>query len=412
MRFLFVSAQLPGHLDWGGYLATAMTLQRMGHDLLWASGDAVRDQLAQAGIRQHTLIETGWRWPPPPPLQPVPKQDANADPAEAERAFRQRKQLRSLDQWLETERVVAAAHELLSVAENYRPHLIVGETFMASAAIVGELTDTPFVVAGWPAPLSRPQSSSDAMVELARVRLQDILTRCRASGRNWTAEGPPALCSPHMHVTYWSPTWFSGIEHGAQTRHFGGLANALPAAPRLLPPLLPEADDGPWVLVTLGTSFNNDPNFFIAAAHAVDRMGGIPLLALGRPLRPQVLAPLQGRLPASARLFELVNFQELFPHLAAAIHHGGAGTTHRLSPMLSLRSSCPTPATRCAKRLGSRAAALACNSLPHKLPFNGWPMFWRHFCRTERQCAPIPGRYKRSLTSLAERRPRRSPWSS
>ena len=41
MRFLFVSAQIPGHLDWGGYLETAAELHRRGHDVLWASGPAV-----------------------------------------------------------------------------------------------------------------------------------------------------------------------------------------------------------------------------------------------------------------------------------------------------------------------------------------------------------------------------------
>ena len=45
MRILCVSAQLPGHLDWGGYLATAAELARRGHDMLWTSGIAVAEQV-------------------------------------------------------------------------------------------------------------------------------------------------------------------------------------------------------------------------------------------------------------------------------------------------------------------------------------------------------------------------------
>ena len=41
MRLLFCSAQLPGHLDWGGYLPTAVELAQRGHTVLWASGAAV-----------------------------------------------------------------------------------------------------------------------------------------------------------------------------------------------------------------------------------------------------------------------------------------------------------------------------------------------------------------------------------
>ena len=71
MRLLFCSAQLPGHLDWGGYLATAVELAQRGHTVLWASGAAVGKRIVAAGLSFQVLEETGWRWPPPPPL-PAP----------------------------------------------------------------------------------------------------------------------------------------------------------------------------------------------------------------------------------------------------------------------------------------------------------------------------------------------------
>ena len=70
MRVLFLSAQMPGHLDWGGYLQTAAELARRGHDTLWASG---RRGAGPPSQRANVALprawrNTGWRWPPPPPL--------------------------------------------------------------------------------------------------------------------------------------------------------------------------------------------------------------------------------------------------------------------------------------------------------------------------------------------------------
>jgi UDP:flavonoid glycosyltransferase YjiC (YdhE family) len=83
------------------------------------------------------------------------------------------------------------------------------------------------------------------------------------------------------------------------------------------------------VLITLGTSFADDPNFFLAAAQAADRLGCLPVLALGRTPSPAT-APWLARLPASAVTRALVAFDAVLPYAAAAIHHGGAGTTHAL----------------------------------------------------------------------------------
>ncbi len=316
MRFLFVSAQLPGHLDWGGMLPTAVELQRGGHTVQWASGPAVQALVERAGVDFHSLAETGWRWPPPPPLS------AQAGPD----AQRQR-QLRALDQWLDEGRVACAAAELIALGQSQLPDVVVAEMFMAGAALAAEALGVPFAVAGWPAPAFTAGEPSPLTLA-ARERLAHLLERFSLAGTNWTSAGPPSLCSPHLHLDFWSRRWYAGARLGAQTRHVGGLAPATP--PPEPPPHLPAPDDAPWVLVTLGTSFNNDPNFFIAAAHAVDRLGGLPLVVLGRPLTEEALGPLRGRLPRRSKLFPAIPYDQVFPYLAAAIHHGGAGTTHAL----------------------------------------------------------------------------------
>ena len=136
MRLLFLSAPLPGHLDWGGYLPTAAALRRRGHEVLWASGAAVKAAVTGAGVPFHTLAATGWRWPPPPPL-PAPQ---NAD----DPAWRRQRALRALDQWLDEARVGAASAELLAVVQSYRPDVVVSEMFVAAAGIVAELAGVPF----------------------------------------------------------------------------------------------------------------------------------------------------------------------------------------------------------------------------------------------------------------------------
>ncbi len=321
MRLLCVSAQLPGHLDWGGYLATAAELARRGHSVTWASGAAVAGLVERQGLPFVPLAETGWRWPPPPPLV--------ESPHDAPHAIMRQKQLRALDQWLEPDRVAAAVSGLTDVVAGVRPDLILSEMFVAAAGIVAEQAAIPLAVMGWPAPLRHHLTGADEMVLLARQRLDDLLARYGLRGDNWTPDGPPALCAPRLHLTYWSPGWFGGAPQGSQTVHAGGLAGE--RRPDHTPdPALPAPDHVPWVLITLGTSFNADPNFFIAATHAADQLGCVPLLALGAPPSAPWVQQLRGRLPRAAVLRERVDFAAVLPDVAAAIHHGGAGTTHAL----------------------------------------------------------------------------------
>lgn len=322
MRILCVSAQLPGHLDWGGYLATAAALAQRGHTVLWASGNAVAEQVNHAQVAFHSLSETGWRWPPPPPLPT----DAAADA----QSFLKQKQSRALDQWLEVDRVIAATDELSALTVEFQPDLILTEMFVAAAGLVAEQVNVPLVVMGWPAPVPQAMNGADDMAVVARKRLDALLARFGLSGVHWTVSGPPALCSPLLHITYWSPSWFAGMAVAEQTVHVGGLRPESQERAAGADPTLPSPEDAPWILITLGTSFNADPNFFLAAAHAADQLGCLPLLALGVPLETDWVQTMQPRLPRSARLRSHLNFGAILPHVTAAIHHGGAGTTHAL----------------------------------------------------------------------------------
>ena len=163
MRILCTSAQLPGHLDWGGYLQTAIELQRRGHEVLWATGRAVAPFLENAGLPAHFLTETGWRWPPPPPLEPPP------DIAPEE--LRRQRALRALDQWFDEERVTKATTELIALGHSFRPNLIVSEVFLSAAGLAAEALAIPFVIVGWPAMQPKTTGGHQDIVNEARQRL-------------------------------------------------------------------------------------------------------------------------------------------------------------------------------------------------------------------------------------------------
>ncbi len=316
MRFLFVSAQLAGHLDWGGYLPTAAELHRRNHAVLWASGEGVAEVVAAAGVPFAALAETGWRWPPPPPIQrPEGMDDA---------AWRLLRAGRALDQWLDPPRVAAAVDELSAVAAAFAPDVIVSEVFVAAAGIVAEQRSVPFVVVGWPAVAAALSPATSPLITAARARLDSLLAHARVRGANFAVDGPPALRSPLLHLTFWSDSWYRGISLLPQTRHMGGLPlDALPADPAL-------PDDRPGVVITLGTSFHYDPAFFLGAAHAAERLGCLPLLLLGRVPGATEYAGWLRQLPAGSAVRSTVDLRSVLPYAAAAIHHGGAGTTHAL----------------------------------------------------------------------------------
>jgi UDP:flavonoid glycosyltransferase YjiC (YdhE family) len=180
------------------------------------------------------------------------------------------------------------------------------------------------VVAGWPAMKPKTAGDDEPLVSEARTRLQQLLQRFGLHGLNWTKDGAPALVSPALHVTYWSPRWYTGLDLLPQTQHVGGLTT--PSAQS--GPPWPELD--PWVLITLGTSFGNDVNFFLAAAHAAVQLGCLPILALGNQFSATQVGDLRARLPQQAILVATIAFDSVLPNVAAAIHHGGAGTTHAL----------------------------------------------------------------------------------
>jgi len=278
-RFWFVSAPLPGHLDWGGFIKTARVLQAGGHEVLWVSAPPIADLVQAAGLPFAAIPETGWLWP----LPPTPDLD-RLRPDEAMRL----RYSRALDTWL-TEALIGPAVEALRTLAGERgaPDAIATDPFLAASALVAEALDVPLAVCGWPAQPAPDERHllpiQIGLAQDAQTRIRRLLDRFGLQGRYFAQGLTPAVQSPDLHLSYFSRYWHQSDPDVLPQTHFGG---GMPSAPRDEPPdwlrALPE--DTPCGLVTLGTVFTGDLGFLSWAAQGMARIGLIPIVVLGRPL--------------------------------------------------------------------------------------------------------------------------------
>ncbi len=327
--FLLASVPLPGHLDWGGYLSTAVELVRRGHEVLWVSEARIASRVERAGVPFRAVERIGWKWPPDP--LPHPLATSSSLPSEEKAIERSALRLRrAMDSWLSVDWVERGTRALIALAREWKPDVIVAEPFVTSAAIAAEVVETPYVQVGYPAAPWETHGLSDTeriVAEEGAARWKRVLGTFNASGVNWP--GGLALWpqSPHLHICFWSREWYGDeSEILLQTQFVGGLSRpAQGESPRWFEQL---PQDQPIVFITLGSTFTDDVAFFINSARAATLAGAFAVVAYGEgELSPDLKARLAVRLP---RCFAVrwVDYAHLFPRLAAIVHHGGVGTTH------------------------------------------------------------------------------------
>lgn len=323
--FWFVSAPLPGHLDWGGLLRTAQALAQAGHRVSWLSGKQVARMVTRAGLDFIPLRQTGWLWPPPP----LP--DVSRLPPQEAVMLRYR---RALDTWLSVEPVRAAAAELIALGQTAgAPDMIVTDPFISAAALAAEALDAPLAVGGWPALAELDEERLLGVQKTlgadSRARLRRLLDCFNLQGRNFSRGAAPSVQSPLLHLCFFTEDWYAEERGGLvpQNAFLGGA----PSAPDDDAPdwLNAIPADAPLALITLGTAFTGDLGFFSWAAQAAARLDLIPIVVIGwTPLAPERKAELLAALPRRARLLNWVDFHHVLPRARLAIHHGGMGTTH------------------------------------------------------------------------------------
>jgi hypothetical protein len=321
-HFWFTSAPLPGHLDWGGLLKTAQALQALGHDVAWVSEAPIGRLVEHAGIPFAAVEASGWLWPPPP----LPTMAEFVNENMVTLRFR-----RALDTWLSEELVAQGTAALRDLASRIDPpDVIVTDPFLAAAALGAELLGVPLVVGGW---ASGPPMDEDQMLYVQRQlgheaseRIERLGMRFGISGVNFSGGPAPSIQSPALHISYFNAYWHQGETVLPQTAFVGGRITP-PSTP--VPEWLRALDDQPLGLVTLGSTFTGDLNFFAWGAQAVAAAGLIPLVVLGpTPIPPEQKERLKANLPGGTRLLTWIDYEHVFPRLKVILHHGGMGTTH------------------------------------------------------------------------------------
>lgn len=315
LRIAFVSAPLPGHMDWGGMHRTAAALRQRGHEVVWVSEPRAKPFVDRLGLPFAPVTATGWLWPPPPmPPGLSPEERAR----ERER--------RGVAVWLSPERVVPAVHALVDFFSRWKPDVIVTEPFLAAAAFAAELVERPLVVAGWPAvrfseevPVHQRHAAA-----LARQWFDEIRKAVGAQGVYWIKGPRPWVRSPHLHLAYFTPEWYRPWQVLSPPTAFVGGKPLAPAGP---PPswLSQLGKASRVVFVTLGSTFVEDARFFARAARAAQAQGVRVVVAAGT---PEMAAQLRPQLPEAAIVEPWVDYAHLFPRIDVAVHHGGVGTTH------------------------------------------------------------------------------------
>ena len=308
MHILCFSIDLPGHLDWGGYLETAAELARRGHEVAWVSGPAVKAQARAAGVSFMPVPETGWQHVMPP-----------LDPSLSSQQRELERRRRALTVWLDPAHVLRAENELAAIADDFEPDVILIEPFAAAGALLAERRNLPLVVVGRPAqPPKEPNPRR--LPNPAIPFVKKLLDTAGIEGRYWDMDrGQPR--SPYLHLDFFSREWYADLPAvESQTRFCGGLPE--PAQPLDFP-----TDARPLLLVTLGTTFANDENFFRIAGESALLAVGMPLIVTGQRI-PKVLASLRDAPPGPAMIREWIDYGLVFPHLSGIVHHGGMATTH------------------------------------------------------------------------------------
>ncbi len=313
-RFLFVSAPLPGHMDWGGMHRTALALRARGHEVVWASEETARPWLERWNLPFLSLPTTGWRWP---------HQDVGGNAATEPH---QARALRAVAVWLTPEEVLPATEALVACIRSWQPDAIVTEPFIAAAAFAAELAHVPLVVAGWPAISFTgevPPHQREAAHQ-AQTWFEEIRARLGCQGRFWVKGERPWIRSPWLHLAYFTAEWYAAWHVLVPPTAFvGGIpAQPLESAPSWLNDLPPTK---PTVFVTLGTTFVEDELFFRRVTEAALKEGSHVIVAAGKPSFAQHLRRV---LPDPVTVTPWVDYHHVFPRVQLVVHHGGMGTTH------------------------------------------------------------------------------------
>jgi len=318
--FLFTSAPLFSFLDWGGYLKTAQVLVQRGHRVVWATEEGqVADLIRQAGVEVAVVEAMGFTWElPPEPHDYSPESWA---------VYRLK---RNFDTWLTVEKVAAEAQALIDMAQRLKAQAIIADPFLAAAALATEVLDLPYGIVGMPAvsPVEKTWLPVEAEIfKDGLARLDQLCTQFEVTGRHFIQLNAGLWPhSPYLHLSFFTEDWYDWRDDVIlpQNKFVGGVkSEPQTPAPAWFDDL---PADKPLILVTLGSTYNYEPDFFYTAIKAISSMGVFPIVATHN---SDLAAGLSDNVPSVlAMILDTIPVDHLFPRLRGLVQHGGPGMTH------------------------------------------------------------------------------------
>jgi UDP:flavonoid glycosyltransferase YjiC (YdhE family) len=293
---LFTSVPGVGHLH--PMLPLAAAVVEQGHDLLWATGAGGCERLGRWGI---DTAEAG-----------VEEADGIAD---FNRRFPEVRDLAPHEvpdfmfpKLFGTLRAPEMLRDLTPIAERWNPDLVVCDAAELAGPIVAAERGVPNVTHSFGA-LLPPARVAAAAEEVASL---------------WQARGleprPFCGCYDYLYLDIYPPSLQTG-----DASHLGPRQlvrpEGLATAGEPVPDFTTTDTDLPLLYVTLGTVFSSDAVLSTVLAAISDLPVRI-VVTVGPRVDPELLAPQ----PSNVHVARYIAQQDLLPHCAAVISHGGSGT--------------------------------------------------------------------------------------
>ena len=297
MRALFSSTRGAGHFN--PLVPFARAFERAGHEVLVAGPPDLAGPVESAGFRFSQFDP-----PPDDELGPVWARVPELPPEEANAAV--------VGEIFGRLNSTAALPRLRETCERWRPDVVLRDPNEYGSALAAELHGIPHarVAIGL-------ASTEELGMGLAAGAVDAIR---RAEGLPPDPDADVLRGSPYLSV------FPASLDEGEQpvTHRFRDPAWEEPAA--ALPDWWPGREDEPLVYVTFGSVAGGFPQALPAYAVALQAVAELPvrvLLTVGRDLD---IGALPGA-PSNVRIERWVPQQDVLGHAAAAVVHGGSGST-------------------------------------------------------------------------------------
>ena len=284
MRVLFASTRGAGHFN--PLVPFARAFERAGHELHFAAPPALADAVESAGFSL-------WQFDPPPEdelgaiwarVPDLPQDEQN------------RVVVREIFGRLNTE---AALPRVRAACEEWRPDLVVRDPNEYSSALAAEELGIPH---------ARVAIGLSSVEELGLGIVDGVVDADMLRRSPFLSVFPPSL------------------DEGAQPTTYRFHDPAWDAAPGELPDWWPGRDDQPLVYVTFGSVAGSLPQALPVYGVALRAVAELPvrvLLTVGRELDLDALPAA----PDNVRIERWVPQEDVLGHAAAAVVHGGSGST-------------------------------------------------------------------------------------